>query len=429
MPSFLLLVVDCLRADLVARRTVPWPALRALAAGGASFANAYTTCPTTTPAVTALFTGRYPWSHGVRSLRGARLSEDVPTVAEELARGGFATWASVTGPLLDNVGLLRGFADVEYRDVPERSVHSAWGERAVERVRAAAGAGRPFFGVVHVWDMHTPRTYPRALDHGRYGRNAYERSLAGVDPWLGRLLAAAGDDTVVVLTGDHGENVNLEPRSLRQQGLARRVRRRLPVEAWATRAVELGAVSESKLFLRRAPRYFWNHNQTLFEGDVRVPLVFSGPGVRSGVRATPVSHVDLAPTVLDLAGLPTPGLPWDGVNLAASVREGGEPPAHPVAMAVPTGAPSGVQTVSQHAIREGSWKLVTSLEDDRVTDALYDLVADPHERRNLARRQPEVVQRLKARLRELTSERAEADEMSAEDDAILAERLEELGYL
>ncbi|MDQ4081669.1 MAG: sulfatase-like hydrolase/transferase, partial [Actinomycetota bacterium] len=118
----LLLLVDCLRADLVARPRREWPATSALVEAGARFANAYSTCPTTTPAVTAIVTGRYPASHGVRSLRGARLGEDVPTIAEELARGGYRTWASVTGPLLDNVGLLRGFGEVEYRDVPERSV-------------------------------------------------------------------------------------------------------------------------------------------------------------------------------------------------------------------------------------------------------------------------------------------------------------------
>jgi arylsulfatase A-like enzyme len=426
-PSFLLVLVDCLRADLLARPRDAWPRASALVAGGVRFANAYTTCPTTTPAVTALFTGRPPSAHGVRALRGARLPDDVPTIAEELARGGYRTWASVTGPLLDTVGLLRGFEEVEYRDVPERSVHGPWGERVVARVREDAAGDRPFFGVVHVWDMHTPRSYPRVFDEPRYGRTAYDRSLAGIDAWLGRLADAAGDDTLLILTGDHGENVNLEPRSLRQQGLARRIRERLPVEAWASRAVELGAVSESKVLLRRAPRYFWNHNQTLFEGDVRVPLVFSGPDVRAGVRATAVSHVDLAPTLAELAGLAVDG--WEGTTLAASVRDGVEPPAHPIVMEVPTGAPSGVRTMPQQAIREGSWKLITSLEDERIPDALYDLVADPKERRNVARKHPEVVARLKERLRELTTERADADAMSEEDDAILAARLEELGYL
>jgi len=429
VPGFLIVVVDCLRADLLARPQPAWPEASALTEQGVRFASAYTTCPTTTPAFTAMFTGRPPTSHGVRALRGAKLAESVPTFPDELERSGYVTWASVTGPLLDNVGLLRGFGDIEYRDVPDRSVHSAWGERLLDRVRDSAAAATPWLGVVHVWDVHTPRTYPPEFDSRRFGRTAYERSFAGIDPWLGRLFEAAGLDTTIVLTGDHGENTTLEPRSLRQQNVARRIRDRLPVERWATRMVARGARSESKRLLRLAPRYFWNHNQTLFERDVRVPLVVAGPGIEAGVRATPVSHLDLAPTLLDLAGLAAPAAGWRGVSLAPSLRGTDEPPAHPIVMEVPTGTPSGVATVSQAAIRDGSWKLVTTLEDAAVADALYDLVADPDERRNRAADHPDVVERLKARLREITTERTDADAMSEEDDAILAARLDELGYL
>jgi arylsulfatase A-like enzyme len=429
VPGFLIVVVDCLRADLLAPPRDAWPAASAFAANGAHFSDAYTTCPTTTPAFTALFTGRPPTSHGVRALRGARLSEDVPTLAEELGRAGWRTWASLTGPLLENTGLTRGFGETEYRDVPDRPVHGAWGARLLERVRENAEGSQPWLGVVHLWDLHTPRKYPRSFEHRRFGKTAYERSLAGIDPWLARLFETAGEETTVILTGDHGENVTLEPRSLRQQELARRIRDRLPVEAWAARTVARGARSDSKRLLRLAPRYFWNHNQTLFEGDVRVPIVFAGPGIAPGPRSTPVSHIDLAPTLLDLAGVPQPPSGFHGTSLAAALRDGNEPAAHPVVMETPSGAPSGVQTVSQAAIRDGSWKLITSLEDDTVADALYDLAVDPRERHNLARERPADVERLKARLRELVSDRAQADAMSAEDDAILAERLEELGYL
>ena len=51
-----------------------------------------------------------------------------------------------------------------------------------------------------------PRRYPASFDRRRFGRDAYERAFAGVDSWLGELLGAVGDDTLVVFTGDHGEN-------------------------------------------------------------------------------------------------------------------------------------------------------------------------------------------------------------------------------
>jgi arylsulfatase A-like enzyme len=417
-PSFLVLVVDCLRAD--ARLG---PEARRLVAESATFSDAYTVCPTTSPAFTSLLTGRYPAAHGVRALRGAALPDSVPSVAEELARGGYRTWCSVTGPLLDSIGLFRGFQEADYRDVPRRSVHSAWGEQAVAKVRELE---RPFFGLVHVWDVHTPRKYPRSYDKWRYGRNAYERSLAGIDAWLGRMREAAGD-AVVVLTGDHGENLFLEPPSLRWQGLARRVMPRLPIQKWSLALLERGVRSESKRLLKLAPRYFWNHNQTLLEPLVRVPLAFAGPDVPAGVRRGVVSHVDLAPTLLGLAGLPEPVPGWQGVSLAQSVRGGGVPPEHAVAMEV--GVTPGVPTVPQHAIRDGRWKLITSLADSRVADALYDLEVDPQERRNLAGAQPGLVAELRAKLEALAAESIEAAPIAEEDEAILSARLEELGYL
>jgi arylsulfatase A-like enzyme len=93
------------------------------------------------------------------------------------------------------------------------------------------------------------------------------------------------------------------------------------------------------------------------------------------------------------------------------------------------GVTPGVPTVPQQAIRDGRWKLITSLEDERVADALYDLEADPKERRNLARAAPDAVGQLKTRLEQLAATSVEADAIPEEDEAILAARLEELGYL
>jgi arylsulfatase A-like enzyme len=425
-PSFLVLVVDCLRADTVARPRDAWPETSRLIAEAASFESAYTTCPTTSPAFTSMLTGRYPTAHGVRALRGSALPDDVPSVAEELAKGGYTTWCSVTGPLLDSIGLFRGFEEADYRDIPRRSVHSAWGDEAVAKVDELAAGEKPFFALVHVWDVHTPRSYPRSLDSRKHGRNAYERALAGVDPWIGRMREAAGD-AVVILTGDHGENLFLEPPGLRWQGLARRITRRLPIQKWSLSMLERGVRSESKRMLKLAPRYFWNHNQTLLESLVRVPLAFVGPGVATGTRREPVSHVDLAPTLLDLAGLPEPLRGWQGTSLAGSVTSGEEPPPHAIAMEV--GITPGVPTVPQHAIREGRWKLITSLSDERVVDALYDLEADPGEKRNLARERQDVVTELRGKLDALEAESVDAEPIPEEDEAILSARLEELGYL
>ncbi len=278
-------------------------------------------------------------------------------------------------------------------------MHSPWGAESLEQLAQLAAADRPFFALVHLWDAHTPRSYPAEFEDRRHGRNAYERAIAGMDAWIGSAVEAAGPDTVVVLTGDHGENIVFEPHNLREQAAWRRINQRLPIARWSQATVDHGVRSHSKRALRWAPRYFWNHGQTLLEPLVRVPLVVTGPGIARGARHTPVSHTDLAPTLVDLAGAEHPAAGWQGVSLAESLRGGAEPPAHPVMMEIAV-APS-IPAIRQQAVRDGRHKLITSFDDERVTDALYDIEADPGERRNLRLAEPALAERLRDTLREL----------------------------
>jgi arylsulfatase A-like enzyme len=91
-------------------------------------------------------------------------------------------------------------------------------------------------------------------------------------------------------------------------------------------------------------------------------------------------------------------------------------------------APS-IPAIRQQAIRIGRHKLITSFDDERVADALYDVESDPGELHNLAGTEPRLADDLRETLRGLVAERAETVEMAADDDEEIAERLRELGYL
>src|SRR5438876_11962495 len=114
-PNVLLLVVDSLRADVVNGAAVPTPHLDAEAGRGTRFVQCVSTTTTTTPSFASILTGCYPPTHGVRGLQGYRLSSAVATLAELLGGAGYETHAEVTGPLLPETGVLRGFADVHHR--------------------------------------------------------------------------------------------------------------------------------------------------------------------------------------------------------------------------------------------------------------------------------------------------------------------------
>ncbi len=114
-PNVLLLAVDSLRADAVFGDEIPTPNFDALVQRGAAFRQCVSTTTSTTPSFSSILTGCYPPRHGVRGLQGYRLSSDVTTIAEAFQAAGYHTHAEVTGPLLPETGILRGFEDADHR--------------------------------------------------------------------------------------------------------------------------------------------------------------------------------------------------------------------------------------------------------------------------------------------------------------------------
>lgn len=116
---------------------------------------------------------------------------------------------------------------------------------------------------------------------------------------------------------------------------------------------------------------------SFFEGSARVPLMISGPGIEPGLHRAPVSNLDIAPTLADLAGISMAEImPWtDGESLVPVIR-GAERTA-PVLMEY---AAEG-SYAPLVGIREGQWKYIHCALDP---DQLYDLDADPLELTNLA---------------------------------------------
>jgi uncharacterized sulfatase len=157
--------------------------------------------------------------------------------------------------------------------------------------------------------------------------------------------------------------------------------------------------------------------QTANEGGVRQPIMFSWPGViRPGSRGEQLcSAVDIVPTLLAAAGAKLPErLP--GINLLPILKSGaatprervfGETFAHDVA---DIDRPEA--SLVYRWVIEGKWKLLLTYDGavsaryassnprDELRPQLFDLIADPHEDRNLAAGHPEVVARLAGRLQE-----------------------------
>jgi arylsulfatase len=417
-PNVVLVLVDTLRADALGcygygRPTSPF--LDQLAAEGARFADATAAAAWTKPATGTVLTGLYPSRHGALYHGSTlQLPEGKRTLAEAFRDAGYVTAGFVTNPNVKRVfGFDRGFQ--EYFDSPVEdtvtlaALRESWGGWLLERltrrqfnwkyendVRAMnrhvlawldANADRRFFLYVHTIDPHEPYDPPAEYardfeqDHGLplfnerkrlVARDLYDGEVRYTDDGLGELVAGlrergAWDETLFVLTSDHGEQF-----------------------------LEHGVLG---------------HGFDLYQEVVRVPLLARGPGVAPAlVVEQPVAIVDLAASVLELAGHGDPsGAFGDGRSFASLARgelADGEAPRAEILMENEFGQDDRrLRDYVFSGVRRGAHKLVLCQRDvwNHVqTLELYDLEADPGERRNLLAEglHAELVAELSARLAE-----------------------------
>jgi arylsulfatase A-like enzyme len=209
-PNVLMVAIDCLRSDRIfgPERTCKTPNIDRLMKRSVRVPNMFVENSITAPAFTTIFTGCYSLGHGVTGLLGVRLNENMVTMADALVGAGYRTYAEVTGPLLPMLGIDQGFDEYNYRPQQQYSF-SEWGDALIQRIKTG-GLQEPWFNMVHFWELHEPRQVLPEFDTPEFGASDYDRALSSLDPYLGRLFEAVGEDTVIILTGDHGERIDEE---------------------------------------------------------------------------------------------------------------------------------------------------------------------------------------------------------------------------
>ena len=443
--SVLWITVDTLRADYVygPNNDFPMsPALRRLADRALTFTDAEAGSGWTIPSLATLMTGIHP-----ETLQSARrfVPDWAPTIAERMRAAGYETAALVDNAIVEKRnGFAQGFetwrgrsaarfafALPGYRFLPLLARH--WVREVVPifyegspRVTDAALSviGRPrtapLFLYVHYMDPHYPY-YPH-IENGKEPDGgpwfslaaARQRADSNVKPtpaqlallthryageiraWdrdLGRLVTAwqdrFGDDSVVMITGDHGDEF-----------------------------MEHGSLG---------------HGHSLHRELVHVPLLVQPPSrlklaVPLGTRiATPVGLVDVLPTTLEMLGLPpdvgADGIALQGISWLPWLDGRAAAPERPVFAS---------QSHSRRRIyrwREGSWSRITTFEKNRdVADELFDLRSDPGELKNVIATEPEVLSAMLSHSEPfMRQQEAERDPRPVHGDDN-AEALRALGY-
>lgn len=376
--GIVLVSIDTLRRDHVglygyARPTTP--ALDALARTSIVAEDAVSVSSWTLPAHLSMLTSVEPGVHGGTHSR-ARFNGRVPTLPALLAAAGYATQAVTSHLYVSQAyGLDTGFQHLDFHQDRRAADTVARAEALVDRL-----GDRPFFLFLHFYDPHwhyAPPEYALRLFEQRYDgpltglwqdfktseRSTlqpadlahllalYDGEIRYTDDSLGRFLAhlrrrGLEQSTLVLVTSDHGEE-----------------------------------------FLDHGS---WEHQKTLYEEVVRVPLVLHAPGVAPRREPQPASLLDVAPSVLSWAGVPVPpGMQGRSLLRPLEARESYGETDHTVDRKPLLFLRGGAR----------SWKAIFALDraGTRVlSEQWYDLASDPKEQSNTPPR-PHIADDVRAR--------------------------------
>jgi arylsulfatase A-like enzyme len=436
-PSVLVIMVDTLRADslgLYGFEGPTSPFLDRWASSAVVFTSCRSQAPWTVPSVASILTGWHPVGVKAQPPAGAprmapsklAIPAEATTLAESFAANGWSTAAFIANPwLAPELGFHRGFEHVEDTNsgLPaddDEKVFKRAGEWLIEQ-----GGRRPWFAYVHLMGVHGP----------------YDAPIADVEavsgaPGLGesRALTAAEREAIPKYllkadwaTGPAAED--LRTWRVRYAAGVRRLDRQLAafIESLDTAGALDGAivVLTSDHGEELAEHGGWDHGLSLYEHQLRVPLVVRVPGAEGRRIEEPVELVDLAPTLRAMAGVPAAEL-TAGVDLS-TLLDTGDPQSDAATVLA-----SGVKYLpNMHTVIDGRFKLIENLSTGGV--AVFDLVADPDEQHNLANDDPQRTVELRNLLRTELDARVDLTQIPPPVQPEVSEErrrmLEELGYV
>lgn len=400
-PNIVLLGIDSLRRDHMScygYRRLTTPQLDRFAQESTLFEQTFSPYIPTTSAYASMLTGQDLFTTQVVALRHkGPLRPEIPTLAEILRNQGYATTSvGFTGNPSS-----RGFD--KYLDFPG---WGSWNEGrspkaqnlndvALPELDRLARQRDPFFLFLRHMDPHSPYLPPAPFERMFYHGNEFDRRNRSMEPvmafkpfrdFFASWMPPAVTDKEYIIAQYDGAIAYMDAAirsiftALEARGLAEE-----------TIVVVNGDHGET---LYDHDCYFDHHG--LYEPTLIVPLILRYPGkLPAGTRISGYNqHKDLVPTLLELAGIATEELHFDGASLLPMVR--GEVASHASEFYI-----TECTWMRKHGWRTPNWKLIVALEPDfhfKAPVELYNLYEDPTESVNLAETYPEIVAELTRRM-------------------------------
>jgi len=429
-PNVLFLLIDALRADQCYGNKTKTPAINSLIENGVYFKQAIASNDGTFLSLNSLFSGKFSFR---TENRAQKIILAKNNFLEILKTNGYHIYGLIPNLTSFNP-LSKSFENNEnmYEHGPPTEVLSkGLGQKIIEFLNSKKMI-EPWFYYVHISDLHPFR------------EGVYEEVVQTVDTWLDKILKnVSSSKTLTILTADHGEripfdgvrDVDFEPEfnSLVKFGktnlpkFSHKTAGRLLNKARKTignyKKENANKILSSYEKRSREP----NHNLSLYDEILRIPLIFSGCGLPAKIIDKQVCLIDTFPTIYDLCKLNN-DVKTDGRSLVPAIKEKNleEKPIY-----LHTIPYVKVSPYDRVGLRTGKYKYFRNSDDSKKDVHLYDLDMDPKENNNITKQNPDIINKLEKILFSIQNHGEQDTIEEIPDDELhkIEEELKKSGYI
>ena len=450
-PNIIFFLIDGLRVEQFYgnNRTCKTPNIDSLVNKGMYFEQAISSADGTVTSLNTIFSSKFQVAHAARYQKIV-LNED--NLIDILKKNGYHVYGIF--PNFTSFNSLRECFENENNsydwlepNIPPETLPTGLAKKIIQLLESKKQ--EPCFYYFHIFDLHPLREgrMPIGIEdfnNEKFGSSLYERTISSIDFWLGKILEHVDMNDVIILTADHGERVpygglrgvDFEPKLEHTVDFGKKI---LPKSTHKIGGQFLFNIRNlaGKRKLNKSNKKLTNYQKrsrdpyftfSLFDEILHVPLLFAGNLIRPGIITKQVRHVDIFPTICELADIPLFDIKISGESLLSLTNENSQEENPNYLHTMPHQKLSPLDMVG---LRTSKYKYFRATRNPKENVNLYDLSNDPYENNNIAQTHKQLVTHLEKKMLELEKDNLSEydEEISDEEMQKISSELKRLGYI
>jgi len=440
--NIVFLTIDSLRSDKIfgKNKSSLTPHIDKLISRGICFPNTIVSSDTTDSSLGCLFTGTFPYENNITFFQNHQKAKYFFQV---LKNNGYNLYSTLPKKSFFNTISDSFNHNVPYDIDPYILMYQGTGENILQMLESKTLV-EPWIYYIHLMDLHPSGNkfaFPENFRSMDYGLNDYEKTLSGLDVWLGKILERLDlSSTIFILTADHGDFIPESGKKIDDidtfQKKLKPLKKILPLgeKFWETSlqttksTVKKIRTSQQKqnmdeLSLRT---YFNRAEGHLFDEIVKVPLILRIPEKNHSKFSQQISSLDILPTIFELLEINHGNFVGQSLLPLINNLEWNEKPVY-----MESSSKNSKKKGLTLGIRNSKFKYIRLRSEKNTNPILYDLINDPNESKNIALDNPEIIEQME-KLLQNSIDNLKIDDsvlLSDEQSKEIEDELKKLGYI